>query len=147
MVNQLPVGSRYSLQKYSFYAVDVGDASGTLLVPGSASEAYPMEYPGSIVGVSWRGSGSVGGTLTTGTLTPILMVNGAAITPTPFPSSLAIMPSTRGSTWRQDAQMTGFRFAQDATLGLVYGKAGTIAPTSLVDITADVWVLHEEIQY
>lgn len=147
MVNQLPVGSSYNLVRYPFYASDVGDASGTLLVPGSAGEAYPMNYPGSIVGVTWRGSGSVGGTLTTGTLTPILMVNGSAITPTPFPSSLAIMPSTRGSTWRQDAQMSGFRLAQDATLGLVYSKAGTIAPTSLVDITADVWVLHENVNY
>jgi hypothetical protein len=147
MVNQLPVGSTYSLQKYLFSAVDVGDASGTLTVPGSGGEAYPMVYPGSIVGVSWRGTGSVGGTLTTGTLTPILMVNGAAITPTPFPSSLAIMPSTRGSTWRQDGQMAGFMLGQDATLGLVYSKAGTIAPTSLVDITAEVWVLHQNVQY
>jgi hypothetical protein len=146
MVNQLAVGSKYSLQKYLFFAVDVGNAAGTLTIPGSGGEAYPMEYPGSIVGVSWRGSGSVGGTLTTGTLTPILMKNGTAITPN-FPTSLAIMPSTRGSTWRQDGQTSGFFLAQDDTLGLVYDKAGTVAPTSLVDITAEVWVLHEQIQY
>ena len=146
MVNQLPVGSTYSLQKYDFFAVDVGDASGTLTLPGSGGEAYPMEYPGSIVGVSWRGTGSVGGTLTTGTLTPILMVDGVAVTPA-FPASLAIMPSTRGSTWRQNGQQTGFHMAQDATLGLVYAKTGTIAPTGLVDITAEVWVLHEQINY
>lgn len=146
MPNQIPVGSTYSLQKYLFYATDVGDASGTLTIPGSAAEAYPMVYPGSIVGVSWRGTGSVGGTLTTGTLTPILMVNGVALTPN-FPTSLAIMPSTRGSTWRQDGQQSGFMLAQDATLGLVYAKAGTIAPTSLVDITAEVWVLHQNVQY
>lgn len=146
MVNQLPVGSRYSLQKYTFFAVDVGDAAGTLTIPGSGSEAYPMEYPGSIVGITWRGSGSVGGTLTTGTLTPLFMVNGAALTPT-FPSSLAIMPSTRGSTWRQNGQQSGFNLNQDDTLGLVYDKAGTVGPTSVVDITAEVWVLHEQIQY
>jgi len=147
MVAQTQLGSTYTLAKYSFFATDVGNAAGTLTIPGSGGEAYPMEYPGSIVGVSWRGSGTVGGTLTTGTLTPILMVNGAAITPTPFPTSLAIMPSTRGSTWRQDAQQSGFRFAQDATLGLVYDKAGTVAPTSTLDITAEVWVLHEDIHY
>lgn len=147
MVNQLPVGSRYGLVKYLFQATDVGDASGTLTIPGSAGEAYPMPYPGSVVAVTWRGTGSVGGTLTTGTLTPIVMLNGSAVVPTTFPTSLSIMPSTRGSTFRQDAQVPAYRFAQDATLGLVYSKAGTIAPTGLVDITAEVWVLHEEIQY
>lgn len=146
MVAQTQIGSTYSEQKYTFYALDVADASGTLLVPGSAGEAYPMPYPGSVIAVTWRATGSVGGTLTTGTLTPILMKNGVAITPA-FPASLSIMPSTRGSTWRQDGQTSGFRLAQNDTLGLVYSKAGTIAPTGLVDITAEVWVLHEEVRY
>lgn len=146
MVAQIGAGSVYSLQKYTFYATDVGDASGTLTIPGSGGEAYPMVYPGSVVGVSWRGTGSVGGTLTTGTLTPILMINGSAVTPA-FPSSLAIMPSTRGSTWNQTGQQSGYRMAANDTIGLVYAKAGTIAPTSLVDITAEVWVLHEQVNY
>jgi hypothetical protein len=147
VVAQTQLGSTYSLQKYAFYGLDVGDASGTLLVPGSAGEAYPMPWDGSVVAVTWRGTGSVGGTLTTGTLTPIVMINGSAVVPTTFPASLAIMPGTRGSTWRQDGQTPGYRVLQNQTLGLVYSKAGTIAPTSLVDITAEVWVLHEEVRY
>lgn len=147
MVAQTQIGSTYSLQKYTFYALDVGDASGTLLVPGSAGEAYPMVDPGSVVRISWRGTGSVGGTLTTGTLTPIVMINGTAVVPTTFPSSLAIMPSTRGSTFRQDGGAAGYHVNQDDTLGLVYNKTGTIAPTSLVDITAEVWILHENVRY
>lgn len=145
MVNQLPVGSTYTHRAYLFYAVDVDNASGTLLVPGSAAETYTMPWAGSVTGVVFKGSGTVGGTLTTGTLQPLVMVAGAALTP--FSGNPKIMVSQAGGYFNQDAQATGYRFAQGATLGAVYDKTGTVAPTGAMDLTVEVWVLHEQVQY
>jgi hypothetical protein len=145
-VNQLPVGSRYSLNKYTFSATDVVDASGTLIAGQTGAVDYVSPYAGSVVGVTFRGSGTVGGTLTTGTLTPLVMVNGAAVSP--FSSTAPdIMVSQRGGSYTQDAQMSGYQFAAGSTIGLVYSKTGTIAPTGALDITAEVWVLQENIYY
>lgn len=145
-VNQLPVGTRYALEKYTFQATDVGDASGTLIAGQTGAVAYTVPYDGSIVGVTFRGSGSVGGTLTTGTLVPLVMVNDVAVAPFPT-ASVGIMVSQRGGYYTQDAQMSGYLFAKGSSIGLVYSKTGTIAPTSVVDITAEVWILHQDIYY
>jgi len=145
-VNQLPIGSKYLPVKYTFQATDVGDASGTLIAGQAGAVDYLMPYDGSVIGVTFRGSGTVGGTLTTGTLTPLVMVNGAAVTP--FTSTAPnIMVSSRGGYFTQDAQTTGYLFAKGSTIGLVYSKTGTIAPTSALDITAEVWVVHQDVQY
>ncbi len=145
-VNQLPIGTRYSLNKYTFQATDVADASGTLIAGQTGAVDYLMPYAGSVVGVTFRGSGSVGGTLTTGTLVPLVMVNGAAVAPFPV-ASVGIMVSQRGGYFTQDAQQSGYQFAAGSTVGLVYSKTGTIAPTSVVDITAEVWILQQDIYY
>ena len=147
-VNQLPVGSRYTVSKYTFQATDVGDASGTLVAGQSGAVDYTSPYAGSVIGVSFRGSGTVGGTLTTGTLTPLVMINGASVGPfTSTVTSPDIMVSSRGGYVTQDAQMTGYQFAAGSTIGLVYSKTGTIAPTSALDITAEVWVLQQDVYY
>jgi hypothetical protein len=146
MVNQLPVGSSYSLQKYFFSATDVGDASGTMIAGQSGAVDITMPYDGSVVGVTFRGSGTVGGTLTTGTLVPLVMINAAALSPFPT-ANVGIMVSQRGGYFTQDAQQSGYQFAKGSTVGLVYSKTGTIAPTSALDITAEVWVLHQNINY
>ena len=146
MPNQLPVGSTYNMVKYQFIATDVGNASGTLVAAQAGAVDYMMPYAGSVVGVTFRGSGSVGGTLTTGTLVPLVMINDVALAP--FPElSVAIMPSQRGGYFTQDAQMSGYQFAAGSTIGLVYSKTGTVGPTSVVDITAEVWVLHQNVLY
>lgn len=146
MPNQLPVGSTYSVQKYLFSATDVGNASGTLVAVQSGAVDYTVPYAGSVIGVTLRGSGTVGGTLTTGTLVPLVMINGVAASPFPV-SNVAVMPSQRGGYYTQDAQQAGYRFAAGSSLGLVYSKTGTVEPTSALDLTAEVWILHESIQY
>lgn len=145
-VNQLPVGSRYALNKYTFQATDVVDASGTLIAGQTGAVDYLAPYAGSVVGVTFRGSGTVGGTLTTGTLVPLVMINGAAVSPFPT-ASVGIMVSQRGGSYTQDAQMSGYQFAAGSTIGLVYSKTGTIAPTGALDITAEVWILHQDVYY
>lgn len=146
MPNQLPVGSKYNVDKYTFTATDVGNASGTLIAGQTGAVDYTVPYAGSIIGVTFRGSGSVGGTLTTGTLVPLVMIDDVALAP--FPElSVAIMPSQRGGYHTQDAQLSGYRFNAGASLGLVYSKTGTVAPTSVVDITAEVYVLYQDVQY
>lgn len=144
--NQIPVGSRYNLVKYTFQATDVGDASGTLIAGQTGAVDYAVPYAGSVIGLSFRGSGSVGGTLTTGTLTPLVMINGVAA-PAFSTTSLSIMVSQRGGVFNQDSQMISYLFASGSTIGLVYSKTGTIAPTSVVDITAEVYVLLQDVQY
>lgn len=145
-VNQLPVGSRYALEKYTFTATDVADASGTLIAGQTGASAYTMPYGGSVVGVTFRGSGTVGGTLTTGTLVPLVMINDAALSPFPT-ANVAIMVSQRSGYYTQDAQASGYQFAAGSSVGLVYSKTGTIAPTGALDITAEVWILHQDIYY
>ena len=145
-VNQLPVGSRYNLTKYTFSATDVGDASGTLIAGQTGMVDYVLPYDGSVIGISTRTAGTVGGTLTTGTLTPLILIDGVAITP--FASTAPnTMVSQRGGYFTQDAQTTGYMFAKGSTLGAVYSKTGTIAPTSVLDLLYEVWVLHQNVQY
>lgn len=144
-MGQAQLGSTYNLVKYTFQATDVANASGTLIAGQTGAVDYTVPYDGSVVAVTFRGSGTVGGTLTTGTLVPLVMINGAAAAPFPA-SNVAIMPSQRGGYFAQDAQKAGYQFSAGSTLGLVYDKTGTVAPTTL-DITAEVWVLHENVRY
>jgi hypothetical protein len=142
---QSQLGSTYNVQKYTFLATNVADASGTLIAAQTGAVDYTVPYAGSVIGVTFRGSGTVGGTLTTGTLVPLVMINGVAASPFPI-SNVAVMVSQRGGYFTQDAGKSGYNFAAGASIGLVYSKTGTIEPTSL-DLTADVWVLHENVHY
>ena len=146
MVAQTQVASTFSVQKYTFIATDVTNAAGTLTIPGSGGGVYPMLSDGSVIGMTFRGSGTVGGTLTTGTLTPVVMVNGATIAA--FPSTAPdIMVSQAGGVYQQAARKPGYTFQAGATLGLSWTKAGTVAPSGVLDVTAEVWVVHEELRY
>lgn len=145
MVAQTQVGSTFTVQKYLFQATDVTNAAGTMTIPGSGGNDYPLPFGGSVLGVTFRGSGTVGGTLTTGTLTPVVMINGATIAS--FSNPPTIMTSTRGGSFMQEGRAPGFTFPKDATLGLSYTKAGTVEPAGALDVTAEVWVLHEEVRY
>jgi len=146
MTAQTQLGSTYIPQRYDFMATDVGNASGTLIAGQTGAVDYTMPYDGSVIAVTFRGSGTVGGTLTTGTLVPLVMLNGVAASPFPE-ASVAIMPSQRGGYFTQDAQQAGYRFTAGSTLGLVYSKTGTVGPTSALDITADVWIVFEQVHY
>jgi hypothetical protein len=143
---QTQIGSTYNFRGYGFEATDVGNAAGTLTVGQSGAVDYVMPYDGSVIGVTFRGSGTVGGTLTTGTLTPLVMINGSAAAPFPT-ANVGIMPSQRGGYYTQDKQKSGYRFTAGQSLGLVYDKAGTVGPTSALDITAEVIVLFENVHY
>jgi hypothetical protein len=142
---QSQLGSTYNVQKYTFLATNVADASGTLIAAQTGAVDYTVPYAGSVIGVTFRGSGTVGGTLTTGTLVPLVMINGVAASPFPV-SNVAVMVSQRGGYFTQDAGKSGYNFAAGASIGLVYSKTGTIEPTTL-DLTAEVWVLHENVYY
>lgn len=146
MAAQTQLGSTYFPAKYVFQATDVGNAAGTLIAGQSGAVDYVMPYDGSVIGLTFRGSGTVGGTLTTGTLTPLVMINGVAAPA--FPSTNAnIMVSQRGGVITQNGQQSGYRFTAGSSLGLVYGKSGSVAPTGTLDITAEVIVLFENVHY
>jgi hypothetical protein len=145
MAGQAQIGSTYNLTKYTFTATNVADASGTLIAGQTGAVDYTVPYAGSVVGVTFRGSGTVGGTLTTGTLVPLVMINGVAAPPFPT-ANVGIMVSQRSGYFTQDAEKADYGFAPGASIGLVYSKTGTIEPTTL-DLTAEVWVLHENVRY
>jgi hypothetical protein len=142
---QTQLGSTYNMQKYTFQATNVADASGTLIAGQTGAVDYTMPYPGSVVAVTFRGSGTVGGTLTTGTLVPLVMINGVAASPFPV-ANVAVMVSQRSGYYTQDAGKSGYTFTAGASIGLVYSKTGTIEPTTL-DLTAEVWVIHDNVRY
>jgi hypothetical protein len=142
---QTQLGSTYNVQKYLFSATNVADASGTLVAVQTGAVDYTVPYPGSVIGVTFRGSGTTGGTLTTGTLVPLVMIDGVAASPFPV-TNVGIMVSQRGGYFTQDAGKSGYILAAGSSVGLVYSKSGTIEPTTL-DITAEVWVLHENVRY
>lgn len=146
MVAQTQLGSTYGVVKYTFQATDVGNASGTLIAGQTGAVDYTVPYAGSVIAVTFRGSGTVGGTLTTGTLVPLVMINGVAASPFPE-ASVAVMPSQRGGYYTQDGKQSGYGFAAGSTIGLVYSKTGTVAPTSALDLTAEVVVLLQEVHY
>jgi hypothetical protein len=145
MTAQTSVGSTYEVMKYTFQATNVADASGTLIAGQTGAVDYTMPYDGSVIAVTFRGSGTTGGTLTTGTLVPLVMIDGIAASPFPV-ANVGIMVSQRGGYYRQDGQTPGYRFAAGSSIGLVYSKSGTIEPTTL-DITAEVVILHENVHY
>lgn len=146
MAAQSQLGSTFFPSSYRFEATDVTNAAGTLNLGQAGAVDYVMPYDGSVIGVTFRGSGTVGGTLTTGTLTPLVMINGAAAAPF-APTSANIMVSQRGGVVTQDGQKSGYRFTAGQSLGLVYDKTGTVAPSGALDITAEVIVLFENVHY
>jgi hypothetical protein len=145
MTAQTQLGSTYNVQKYTFQATNVADASGTLIAGQTGAVDYTMPYAGSVIAVTFRGSGTVGGTLTTGTLVPLVMINGVAASPFPT-ANVGVMVSQRGGYFAQDGGKSGYIFPAGSTIGLVYSKTGTIEPTTL-DLTGEVWVLHEDVHY
>lgn len=146
MVAQSQLASTFVPCLYNFTATDVTNAAGTMVALQSGATEFVMPFDGSVVGVTMRGSGTVGGTLTTGTLTPIVMINGATVPSFGAPSA-DIMVSQRGGVVNQDARKPGYRFTAGQTLGLSYEKSGTVAPSGALDVNAQVVVLFENVHY
>lgn len=105
-----------------FFATDIGDADGTLYGQATTPE-YVMPFRGSVVGFS----GTLNGTLTTGTLQINPMINGSpagAFTP----AAALMHVNQTGVYYTHGGRKSGYEFQAGARIGATYQKTGTIAP-------------------
>jgi hypothetical protein len=134
---QIQTGSTYNLAHFHYYATDIANADGTLLVTADTAEAV-APFAGSIIGMGLH----VNGTFTTGTLTPQPTINGS-LCPA-FGGTLTI--SQRTLAVQQSAKKANYTFNAGDRIGLIWNKAGTIAPTTR-DAVATLVVLYQEVRY
>lgn len=138
-VVQSNVASSKQVAYLPFYATDIGDTNGTLF--GQASTpTYIAPSKGSVLGFS----GTLNGTLSTGSLQFSAMINGS-ISPA-FDDATALMHVNQtGVKYLQSGRKANFTFAAGAGLGMTWQKSGTIAPTTR-DGNFLLVVLYEEVQ-
>lgn len=124
MVAQTSLGSRKQVVYLPFYATDIGDAPGTLVGQATTPE-YILPNRGSIVGVT----GTLNGTLTTGTLTLQPTINGS-LCPAFTNSGALLHLNQNGASYMQGGRKANYTFAAGSRIGLIYGKSATVAPTT-----------------
>lgn len=139
-VSQTHVASTKQAFAYPFYLTDIADANGTLMGQATTPE-YIAPYKGSIIGFS----GTLNGTLTTGTLTLQPTIDGS-LCPAFTESGALLHLNQNGAYYTQDARKANYQFDAGARLGFIYQKASTVAPTTR-DGNFTLIVLHEGVQY
>jgi len=139
MVAQTPLASRKYIDSLPFFVTDIGDANGTLF--GQATTPLHVAHSrGSIVGFS----GTLNGTLTTGTLTLQATINGS-LCPA-FNSSTALVHLyNNGSYFMQPGRKANYTFAAGDKIGLIWNKTATVDPTTR-DGNFQLVVLYEGVQ-
>lgn len=135
---QSGVGSTKVPIALHFQTTDIADANGTLNSIVAAVDEYVMPVSGSIVGFGVQ----LNGTLTTGTLTFAPTKNGVALSDS-FSDSPLTVDSAYGTI---EAQKIGWSFVAGDSVGLMWTKAGTVAPTTR-DGAALVFVLLDPYNY
>lgn len=139
MVAQTHLGSSKQVVALPFAATNIGNADGSFVsLQGADQIEYPMAYPGSVIGAALR----LNGTLTTGSLQVVPTINGSATSPitTPLHSDNTV------SVAQKSGRTTGYTFQAGATIGAVWYKSGTVAPTTR-DATVILYVLLESVEY
>lgn len=115
----------------------LGNANGTMQTAQGTVNEYAMPVGGSVIGYSVN----LDGTLTTGTLTFNATKNGALIT-----NSFSNNPLTVQHAYETDVAQPGLSFNAGDTIGLMWTKAGTVAPTTR-NMVALVFVLLDKYDY
>lgn len=137
-VAQTSIGSTKQVVALPFGATDIANANGTLKSVQTDTTGYTMPFGGSVIGVS----GSLTGTLTTGTMQFQAVVNGSLMPA--FDNTL--YGSNGGVRQTIEGRRTNMTFQAGDTLELMWQKTGTIAPTTR-DGAFLLIVLLEEVNY
>lgn len=124
MVAQTPLASEKSVNLIPFFITDIADADGTLFGQATTPE-YIAPARGSIVGFS----GTLNGSLTTGTLTLQPTINGS-LCPAFSNSGALIHLNQNGAYYMQAGRKDSYRFNAGDRLGFIYHKTATVAPTT-----------------
>lgn len=140
MASQTAIGSTKIPIKLAFGTVGVGNAPGTLYTNVTSVTEFRMPYKGSVIGYSVN----LTGTLTTGTLQFTPTKNGTPMTGTFSNGTVNI--GTLGNHERVQANQPTWSFVEGDTVGLCFGKTGTIAPTTR-DCVAVLFVLLDGYDY
>jgi len=140
VASQTAIGSTKVPNALHFGTLAIGNAPGTLNTIVSSLQEYRMPVSGSVIGYSVN----LNGTLTTGTLTFQPTKNGAVMSNSFTNGTINI--GTLGNHETVIAQQGGFSFNAGDTVGLMFGKTGTVAPTTR-DAVALLWVLLDQYNY
>ncbi len=140
MATQTPIGSTKIPNMLQFGTISIGNANGTLYTPIVSMLEYRMPQRGSVIGFS----ANLTGTLTTGTLQFYPTKNGSVMSNSFTNGTVNI--GTLGNHERAQAGQGGFSFAEGDTVGLMFQKTGTVAPTTR-DCAALLIVLLEGYDY
>lgn len=139
-MSQSPVGTKKQIVLLPFAATDITDANGTLISNQATTNDYVMPFPGSILGMT----SNLNGTLVTGTLNFQAVINGS-LSPA-FPDAASVRANQQRGSYTQEAYRSNFIFSAGQRLGLMYQKAGTIAPETR-DGNFMLVVLLDKIEY
>lgn len=120
MASQTTIGSTKVPLALHYVATDIANSNGTLTDAALTSNEYIMPVGGSIIGYSVN----LDGTLTTGTLTFAATVNGTVAS-----TDFSVSPLTSQSSYQTMPAET-VRFNAGDSVGLMWTKSGTVAPTT-----------------
>lgn len=140
MASQTPIGSTKVPIKLAFGTVGIGNAPGTLYTNVTSVTEFRMPIAGSVIGFS----ANLSGTLATGTLQFTPTKNGTPMTGTFSNGTINI--GTLGNHERIQANQPTWRFDEGDTVGLMFGKTGTVTPTTR-DCVALLVVLLDRYDY
>lgn len=140
MTAKTAIGSSKVPVVLEFGTVSVGNAPGTLYTNISSIVEYRMMRRGSVIGYS----SNLSGTLTTGTVQFTPTLNGVVMANSFGNGTINI--GTFGNYERAQAQQGGFSFVAGDTVGLMFNKTGTVAPTTR-DCNALLLVLLDDYPY
>ncbi len=124
MASQTAIGSTKIPMKLAFGTVWIGDANGTLYTNVPSVTEFRMPQKGSVIGYSVN----MTGTLTSGTLQFYPTKNRVPMSNSFTNGTVNI--GTLGNHERAAAGQGGFSFNEGDTVGLMFQKTGTIAPTT-----------------
>ena len=140
MASKTAIGSSKVPLTLTYGTLAIGNAAGTLYTNIPSVLEYTMPRRGSVIGFSVHTSG----TLNTGTLTFYPTKNGSPMANTFANGTINI--GTLGNWERDVSGQGGFSFLSGDTIGIGWGKTGTIQPTTN-DATALMLVLLEDYPY
>lgn len=140
MASQTAIGSTKVPLALCFGTISVGNANGTLYTCVNSLLEYRMPQGGSVIGFA----ANMTGTLTTGTLQFTPTKNGSVMSSSFTNGTINI--GTLGNHERAQAQQGGFSFVAGDTVGLMFQKTGTVAPTTR-DMNALLLVILDGYDY
>ena len=140
MVAQINAASKYQVVALPFSATNIGNANGTFVSVEPTTFYYTLPAAGAVVGASVLFNSP----LTSGTFGLSVILDGTVLNGTfaRLEGNGALLQANE----RWDASRNGYRFAAGETIGVMWKKEGTIAPTT-TDATVMLLVLLEGLDF